>query len=103
MRECIFKTIQDQASLAFCEEVQSKIKDLLDDVGYDLKATLIEARDSPEEPSVEQLSELILHPVLKIDALSRSIDIQRVLELPLVSDDADAHDATILVENLRDF
>lgn len=106
LEECVnafSKTIQDQASLAFCEEVQSKIKDLLDDVGYDLKATLIEARDSPEEPSVEQLSELILHPVLKIDALSRSIDIQRVLELPLVSDDADAHDATILVENLRDF
>lgn len=103
------KTIKNDTLIVFKEEVESKIKELVEDVGFELKQILQEiSESSTEKMTIDETADRILDPVLHLDALSRVIDIQVCLEqdVSLKDSDSDSTSGTTkstLVEQLTKF
>lgn len=102
------KATTGEDAVTFADDVRSKVQDLLDDVSYDLRAILVSSPPLTVKSSVniedDPVIQNILEPLTKIDCLSRTIDIRKVMDTPLkeIEDSDGPKDDTLLAERLKE-
>lgn len=90
LEECVnifHKSLNDDSALSFTEEVRLALKDLLGDIGYEIQQCIISNPSNNEDDNNKEIEKAILEPTLKLDVISRVVDIQSTLELPLTEDE----------------
>lgn len=102
------KATTDEDALTFADEVRNKILDLLDDVSFDLRAILASTpsllskanSNIDDDPVIQN----ILEPLTKIDCLSRTLDIRKIMDTPLkeVEDSDGPANETLLADKLKE-
>lgn len=95
------KAVSNEPQLPFFEEAQRSVNDAIEDIGYDLKTTILE--EDTTDLSKREIEKSIIEPVLKIDALSRNVDIQSVLEITLTTDTTSEDESPLLVQKFKEY
>lgn len=98
------KATSGEDALAFSGDVRSKVQDLLEDVSAELRSVLVSSPAFSTTPSKsnDAVVQYLIEPLVKMDYLSRALDIHKMLEMPLEGDSESASDNTLLVDKLKE-
>lgn len=102
------KAMKTDSSLEFRDMVETKVKELAENIGYRLRDAFQEVGGDLNDISLQDNAKLILLPALQLDALSRNLDTHKFLEAQthstqLAKEGSDSETGSAVIQNVQAF